>query len=531
MDESLKKCVFLFYSLNGYGTLGMFKDLTDDDINNIEIYARTELFGLLQTKATTSNQPLDESLLAAFYLIYAVSPQTFQFVPGDRKFIQKLRKRVINKISSDGEKYFQPQHLPKNKRKLGLKGTSESLFGLIYGDFTRSQNLDVNLDLGARFSQGDLHNRLFGAARKMFGDYEDEIAMRGSQSLSTDMVEVNVVENGIKGTVTCALCRKQKTKVFCKTALGSNAFCWVLANLKKHILNCLQSENVLDIDEIECNKNNNIDLVESHNNNDNDINNLMDDNKNESMVQLDVTPVDQIDDETLQTDYEDLLATQIMVQVLKMVNTVYQCKDKEEKVYCDFGTRLRKLPIKICDVSANGDCLFSAISHQLSHVRINSREHQIHTQNLRNEVAEHLEANLPNYLFDLKNRLLESGEVVNEQTQEQQCINFIKNKLSHSGTFGGTESFMAVSAIKKVNIIVFNENGTCYFASKFDPTHQETIMVAFRDSNQGLENKYRNHFGSVTEIDQKLASKVSQYLIDKHMQYIRNKDRNSIIEI
>lgn len=508
------KYFILFYSLNGYGSPNMFKDLTNDDINQIEIYARTQLIELLEAKSNSCNAPLTESLLSAFYSIYDVSPRSFQFVPGDKKFIEKLRVRVADRVNSDGESYFEPHQLARKKRKLHLEGISESLFGLIYGDFCQRQNVGVDSNSDAHFSQDDAQKKLFSAVKKIFGNYEDEIAMRGNQGVSIDSCEVTTNDNNIKGTVTCALCNR-KCKVSCKRGTST----WVMANLLKHIRYCLKSSKKENEIEIEIENNNMNDVIVDSSVND-----------NESVIQLEITPVNELG-EDLQSEYEDLVATQIMVQNLKMVNTVFQHKDEELTIYCDFGKKSRKLALKVCDVSADGDCLYSAISHQLSHAKINSKEHQTHTENLRNEVVEHIKSNLPDYIHNLKNRLMERGEELHEGTQNQQCLDFVENQLSQSGTFGGKESFDAICAIKKVNIIIFNENGTCYFASQFNATRGKIIMVAFRGSNKGQKNEERNHFGSVTEIDNKFVAKVSQHLINSHMQYIRNKNRHSIISV
>lgn len=151
----------------------MFKDLTDDDINSIENYARTQLIGLLEAKANACNESLDQNLLSLFYSIYAVSPESFQFVPGDKKFIIKLRDRINDRIYTD-DQYFAPQPLPKKRGRVILKGTSQSFFGLVYGDLQRNFRQQQNINLN--YSEEDSKKKLFDAARTIFKCYEDEIA-------------------------------------------------------------------------------------------------------------------------------------------------------------------------------------------------------------------------------------------------------------------------------------------------------------------------------------------------------------------
>lgn len=101
----------------------------------------------------------------------------------------------------------------------------------------------------------------------------------------------------------------------------------------------------------------------------------------------------------LQSEYEDLIATQLTVQNVKMTNTVFQCNDKQENIFCTLGTDSRgKQNFKICDVAADGSCLFNAITHQLSHVKVNSGQHIDLAKDLRKSVVAHISVNLSKYL-------------------------------------------------------------------------------------------------------------------------------------
>lgn len=280
------------------------------------------------------------------------------------------------------------------------------------------------------------------------------------------------------------------------------------------------SENGLHIN-VDVNNDNALLYDDSTNNN----------NNNMSIISLDIAPIDNIGDDDLQTEYEDLIASQLTVQNVIMMNTVHQSNEKPDKILCKFGKNVRQQSIKVCDIPANGDCLFSAISHQLYSTKINSLEHQKDTKDLRSVVVEHIEMNLEPYLHNIKNRVLESGQKLDDQLQEEQCLEFVKNQLGKSGTFGGTESINAISKVKEVNIVIFNEKGICYFGSEFNPTFKRTIMIAFRGSSDCQKNEDRNHFGSVAELNTNLISDVSQHLIDNHMKYLQSKIRNSIVII
>lgn len=556
--------LFLFCcSLNGYGNINIFKDIVDEDIDYIETYARTDLIDLLNKKARECECELDNDLLAAFFGIYGVCPQSFQIVKGNRKLIFKLAARVGDKLMEhEGFKYFEDKTLPK-KRKFIMNNTTESLFGLIYGDFSRRPKVTEFAD----FRREDMKNKLFDQAKKLFDTYEEEMINRNCPQFTIDMVEINASDNSIKGNVMCAICQKQKTKVSCKLNSGVKSFTWVMSNVNSHIKHCLKSQRFDEVNGLQptnsSTKREHTRVANSNANSHDAItinlsttsvasddgtqsrleNQLHPPNSSKksahtrpvqtnshdaTTINLDITPIHSNED--MQNHLESLLDSQIAVQVVRMSNTVHQCKDPQQTINCIMDEKASKSSIKICDVPSNGDCFFSAVSHQLTYLKINSTEHKTDTENLRKATAEYIGMNLQNYIHNIKNRLLESGQQIDQNNLEVQCLQFVKNHLSKAGTYAGTESFFAVSAMKEVNIVVFNEMGTCYFGSKFDPSYKQTILIAFRGSN-GQKNENRNHFGSVTEIKSKLVTIASQFLIKNLMQYIRNKNRNSVVNV
>lgn len=497
---------FLYSSLYGYGHLDTFQDITDEDIELVENNARTQLVTILQKKARDDGVEVDDNLKTAFYGIFAASPEDFEIVPGDKKFIKKLVVRVRERMMSS-EEYFEVKEQPRKKPRLVLDETVESIFGLIYGQKTQFKKI------GTEISNESLKKKLFIAAKSVFELFSEELLMRDCSNLSIEMIEVTCDENRINGSIMCIICQKRQ-KVFFKTGQRSNS--WVLANLRKHIKVCLKFEHKKQIS---------LDSALPINEN----NATYEDNSNDTVIELNISKLDSAD-EDLQSQLEDLIATQMTIQNVKIMNIVFQRKEEEQKMYCDFGSKSRKQSIKLCDVEDDGSCLFYAISHQLMQPKLMSTEHKTYAADLRQSVVEHIESNLPKYLHDLKNRLICQKLMNDQESLEEQCSNFVKNYLAKPNTFGGTESIEAISTIKQVNIIVFNEKGTCYFGAKFNPTYKNIIMIAFRGL-EGQNNENRNHFGSVTEITPNIISAVSQHLIGNYMQYIRNKSRTSIVEL
>lgn len=144
--------------------------------------------------------------------------------------------RVNEKIRNIGDEYFDYFDLreqPRKKSRIDIKETFESIFGLIYGHQTRSQNIQ------AVISDEMLKKRLFTSAKFAFEPFSEETLMLDCSELSMDMIEVTNENNVTKGSVRCIICIICQR--FQKVYLKSNSSAWILANLKKHIIICLKS--------------------------------------------------------------------------------------------------------------------------------------------------------------------------------------------------------------------------------------------------------------------------------------------------
>lgn len=93
--------------------------------------------------------------------------------------------------------------------------------------------------------------------------------------------------------------------------------------------------------------------------------------------------------------------------------------------------------------------------------------------------------------------------------------------MSRDGTWGGTESLKAIKCMHKVNILIINELGECYFADSYDETFdlEKIVILAFRlKSNidktlKNIKNSNRNHYDSVIYIEPADVLSISDDLI------------------
>lgn len=147
----------------------------------------------------------------------------------------------------------------------------------------------------------------------------------------------------------------------------------------------------------------------------------------------------------------------------------------------------------------DGNCLFSAISHQISGVKNGSDEHIHNTKKLRNDCFEFIRSNFDEFRRNISDRISEKIPKKKNPTYED-CTIFLDECVSKDGKWCGSETLKALTIMLKSNIVVFNEKGSVYFAHKFQPEFDQTFMIAFRIANPlipNLTNTNRNHYDMI----------------------------------
>lgn len=159
------------------------------------------------------------------------------------------------------------------------------------------------------------------------------------------------------------------------------------------------------------------------------------------------------------------LHNQISEQITEMVAAVLINSEKQETM--EF--KLINQPSKFVSVVAtvpDGNCLFSALAHQLWKIKINyghhtrsEGEHEKMTKKLRSAVVEHIlqPENYPLYEPTLQETVsaLKIQNDVDDLTAK--CKSFVRNVLSREREWGGLETINAVSMMHRVNVLVINE--------------------------------------------------------------------------
>lgn len=114
---------------------------------------------------------------------------------------------------------------------------------------------------------------------------------------------------------------------------------------------------------------------------------------------------------------------------------------------------------------------------------------------------------------------------------KKQCFKFVDKKLSKSGTWAGMETLRAIGNLRKVNILVVNEQADYSFANGFDRAYDRIIFMAFRNnmiSTGPASNTKRNHYDSIAHIDEDdLATMAKNLAIEENTRRIFRDDCNT----
>lgn len=208
------------------------------------------------------------------------------------------------------------------------------------------------------------------------------------------------------------------------------------------------------------------------------------------------------------------LKAQIYMQIVKMSNVA--SKNDETEIKCEVlspNTDSKLVPINICKINQDGNCLFGAVSHQLFYHKIGSKDHIEATNGLRMKVIEYIKSNMTLFATAIKGRIYDKRPGRKIDNFDVLANSFLES-LSTDGFWGGTESIQAIAQIEKANVIIFNEKGEPNMVYNFNPEFEKCVLIAFRlkDPLGEFTNANRNHYDSVVSMDDEVLLTCSKYL-------------------
>lgn len=394
----------------------------------------------------------------------------------------------------------------------------------------------------------DIKESLFIKVREYYAKFTNNLK---KSEFTMNSVIVAMKNNRIDASVVCIFCESSENrdiKVFCRRINGMKSQ-WVLSNLTKHeerfhqigsnqkakallkkkpkvanhdgnddeakqLLKIEESPDKKQITINDLSMNLNFDPLNGHlaNSSSNGNTNIemtksesFSNTKNESFVniptesaQLFSTPKPEISNDALDNNikrYQDILYTSVYSQILRMENCVVMHEEyTKEIIVSKLPDKKTKSLVKVIDISTDGNCLFYALTHQLFYVKNNSKQHIELACKLRKQVVEYVCGNIDPFLYDLKDRLIES-RLEWKGDLKAHCLKFVKEQLSQNGFWGGEETLRATAAIFKANILLILDYETCILGNRFDPAYDRALVLCYVSSNN-TTNKL-NHFESV----------------------------------
>lgn len=474
----------------------------------------------LQRKIQSGDEILfhEEQLVDYFGETYASDPSTFRFEIGDRKLIRIVRDHLIKQQTEKGAKYkrrFRKKPERKYQKRFKHSATIDQHRKTAENgnkdDLMDAEMLDNEDGVVSRELSAGLFERVKNYMRTF--DIDDAII----QTINPNIVSVKIINDLVVAEVFCAVCqndgakkRKMKGKrVFYKGGEGSRY--WVLSNFGQHLkkvhkLSSKSLETSVDV-KIECGDAHNSDdhLALLHN--------------------FSIEYVDVKDDPSQQTNQtnaneSNAMFDQITTQIRKMLEATLLHNDDTHQMLFEL-TEGKPRPLKIATIAPDGACLFGSITHQLFGHKINSREHTDATKQLRKSVVEYISRHYSSFKFALKGRVYDEINLTQITDLDKECKNILEKYLPLNYYWGGTETLKAVQEMYHVNILIFNEHGTCRFCKQFDEANERTLILAYKLTNLKDHDHYE-HYDSVCDI----STNEMLNSIDFLSNALQNKDMN-----
>lgn len=488
---------FFFNSSEGYGNALSFKSIDREKIKEIE--SKIQQNGIAIEREFDQSMEMEcevhnDNLIEMFGEHYADNPSQFRFRSGDIILIEELVARVKAIVDSDGLSRFKYDSKRKKQRPKNIKSTR----------IAHAQNVQNDVPLMTNQRIEMLKELLFDKVRTCFEQYSvHEYAEIGYVDLYEDrnIVDVHVRKiNGIVriyGTIACLICREQNERktplrVYYRGSDESSSF-WVISNYTKHLTKVHHLKPI----------HNRMQHFDTESDLKNASENKSSDVHSESCVEIEekIENIPTINGDTDKSN-DNWLYEQLADQITKMVEANLSNGDDENQMAFQLDGRNNAM-LTVASIAGDGNCLFSAIAHQLYRQPIYSNEHKDAMNRLRAMVVEHIldPVNFPSYQFALQNRVYELKSADEIQNMSTECRLYVRHVLSKDRKWGGHESIKAISEIHKVNILIFNEEGTCILQTNNNEKYEQSIAIAYRIGASQHGEIIRNHYDSVCDMN------------------------------
>lgn len=235
-------------------------------------------------------------------------------------------------------------------------------------------------------------------------------------------------------------------------------------------------------------------------------------------------------DEPQGSNLQSIIYKQITNQLMSLEFFTVNTEAEKDMVFDCEG---EKYILQTIDIPKDGNCMYRAIVHQLHDV-VRSANVDAKTQagELRTEVMSFIQENKSHFKMHLLGQFYDKFPDKSEiGTKDDQCSEMI-SILFKDGQWGGSETLHAVVLLYKVNILILNEGGDCYFFNGFDVSTNRTIILAYRfikDEKSEYSSRQRSHYESVVSINSEYVFSLAQMIATRMEKKIELKPNEVVL--
>lgn len=506
----------------GFNNVTSFETIDDDDIGAVENFVREDLEDFIKSNENfKTNGKENQHMVEHFGEFYAQCPKKFRFLPGDLKFIKKIKEHIHDVVNKKGRKKAYQHFSNETNRTKNAEYTVEV-----------NQNDQIT---GSKFIDNGLKKKLYDLISNKLVEFNVHPSTR--EIFDESFISIENKNNRTTGNIICVVCHVQKKDS--EHAKPKHVYCrgksWVISNFVKHFTRA-HSE-----------------LVTNNELMNNDSNQLANENEiyeNEAAINDEVVEyviVEEVDPLSYELNYsteslqnfiakdtsemEKKFNDQISSQLIKMWNTVtLNCESQDLQVQCKCENGI-SVSVDVANIHKDGNCLFGSLAHQIYRHNLNSDAHKSATNTLRNDVVNYIKQNYEEFEQHLRGHIMELEEsglsdafgLHGISDIDAKCKHLLNNCLVNSGFWASGESLKAVAHVCNVNIIVIYENGPMYCVTTGELSDR-TVVIAYRLPD--IETSLHNHYDSVYSI-----SATDIYKIAKYISEVLNQDSNLMIDL
>lgn len=494
--------------------------LSDEDINFVEHFVRTELLQVLQDKCSKHSALFDENDLQNFFGLYDSNTSNFKILLGDRKLLKAAAERVNEIHTTQSFVDFLARFTTPPNYTISKSNTDKLSVGTFFGKKVRAK---VAKSIDVPCAAENLSTQVLTKVRAIIDSFISKGLKSSIGSVPNDIVKIVNYGTGIRADVICVFCisvddegnindMPRKVIAVPYESRGTLTGYWNYGNLKKHFgRHTLKSTGIKpeSSDEFEINGS-----IVQHK--------TPQKPKNESSQPSNAKTFERIpgesDASTAQNSspqkrlYDKFAAQNLNVMETMMLNG-------ELTVAMSFSPSNPNETVQTIPIAPDGNCIFAATVHQLYNVKAGSEDHVKLTTELRSKVVKHILENLTRYVRLIRFRLVEENycdAAVAEDADDDVCKGFILNYIAKPGNWGGTETLMAICELFSANILIFKKNDSFYYATGFNETYDRILFLAYSNGN---------HYDSVCEISESVMYKCVSRTMEIDIDLFRNSKR------